>query len=104
MGNLAPGRPKYNLALNFSYVDIALNILASAVVLLLISYMRRNGALQVNLYLKCVLLMTLHQLISDTSLALNYPCGGSSPDFSCVAVFVGGFATGGIGASIWYVS
>jgi len=101
MGNLAPGRPTYNAALNFSYVDIILNIIASVAVLCVMRYMHRNGSLQMNLYLKCVLLMTIHQLIYDASLALNHPCGGSSPHYTCVAFFVGGFSTGGVGASIW---
>ena len=101
MGNLAPGRPVYNAALNFSYVDIVINIFASLLTLVLIWYMRRNGSLKINLYLKCVGMMTIHQLLYDASLTLNYPCPPASEYHECTAMFVGGFATGGVGASIW---
>ena len=101
MGNLAPGRPVYNAALNVSYIDIAFNIFASFLTLVLIWYMRHNGSLKVNLYLKCVLLMTFHQLVYDVALTLNYPCGPSTGNYACVSVFAGGFTFGGIGAAVW---
>ena len=101
MGNLVPGRPILNTAMNIYDINIAINVLASILTLVLIWFMRRNGTLKVNLYLKCVLLMTFHQMIFDIALLLGLPCSPSSLHHTCTSVYVGGFVFGGIGASVF---
>ncbi len=101
MGNLAPGRPTLNAALNIYYSNIAINVVASLLTLVLIWFMRRNGELKVNLYLKCVLMMTFHQMIYDASLALGFPCAPSTPYQTCTSIHVGGFVYGGLGAALF---
>ena len=101
MGNLAPGRPVYNTALNLYYANIGFNIFASFLTLVLIWYMRHNGSLKVNLYLKCVLLMTFHQLLFDISLTLNNECGVNSLFRACTSFFIACYTTGGLGAGLW---
>ena len=63
--------------------------------------MNRNGALRINLFTKCVVLMTVCQAIYDTSLLLNIPCGIATTHYTCTAFYIGGFTFGGIGAALW---
>ena len=83
------------------YINIVVNVIASMLTLVLFSYMRRNGNLRMNLYLKCVVLMTIFQGIYDASLSLALPCGSKTTNYTCSAFWVSGFFGGGIGASVW---
>ena len=99
MGNIASNRPIFSAALNIYIINCVLNVLASILTLVLIWFMRRNGTLRLNLFTVCVLLMTIYQLLFDLSLTLTGPCGPSTANYTCSAVFVGGFMGAGIGNS-----
>ena len=98
MGNLAPG-PILNVALYTYYVGIFINVVASLMTLSLIWYMRRNGSLRLNLYLKCVLLLTFHQTIYDMALNFTYICGPATGKKTCHMLHTFGYTFGGIGAA-----
>ncbi len=101
MFDYVPGRPIFNAAMIIYDVNITINVLVSILTLVLIWTMYRNGALRLNLFLKCVILMTVYQTIYDASLSINIPCGPSTVHYTCTAFYVGGFTMGGIGAAIW---
>lgn len=62
---------------NMMAVVMIINVIASLLTLGLIGFMRRNGTLRMNLYVKCVLLMTIYQTIADYFTGIFVTkCGG----------------------------
>ncbi len=97
---LVPGKPDLSLALSIFYANVVINISASILTLILIWYMHRYGTMKVNVYFKCVLLMTFYQLVYDCTL---YPViqGCDKVVGTCRAVALLGQYMGGLGAGIW---
>lgn len=100
---IVPGKPDLSLALSIFYANVIVNVTASILTLLLIWYMHRNGT-KVNLYIKCVVVMTIYQLAYDGTL---YPiiqvCGSASGKHGCTAVASCGQKMGGAGAATWSI-
>ena len=101
---------------NVIAVVVILNVIASLLTLLVIAFMRRNGTLRVNLYIKCVILMSFWQVIGDYfTLPLNSCFGNAPPSKTSFAgalqaednipldctIAVFGFGIGGYGSAIW---
>ena len=97
-------RPKFDLAMNILTWGVSLNVAASIITILLIFFMRRNGTLKVNLYVKCVLLMTLYQGIYDYALLpVDGRCGAPSGKHFCTAFYTFCFVVPGYGAALWSI-
>jgi len=73
-------------------VNAGINALASLVTLLLMTFMWRNGTLKVNLFIKCVMLMTFSQLLYDLAIPFR---------LSAQWIEYAGIIFGGMGASMW---
>ena len=59
---------KLKTAVVLLQIGTTINVVASALNLVLIKFMLRNGTIRLNPYIKCVLLMTVYQMIYDSSL------------------------------------
>jgi hypothetical protein len=82
-------------------INVIMNVSASFITILMIWRLWKKKVLRMNLYIKCVLIMTIFQLILDGSIGLEFYCAETTTYHTCTSIFVGGFGTGGIGASIW---
>ena len=97
---LVAGRPLYSTVLSVLDANILVNVLASVITLLLMVYMRARGTLRFSLYVKCVVFMTLYQMIYDTSLVpVIQFCPPRSGEHICTSVVTAGFVFGGLGAA-----
>ena len=95
-------RPRYNVALTIFNINIALNTLATILTFILILYMRNNGTLKMNLYLNCVLWLTLGQFLYESATPLTSEvCSPLSDNPTCTSIDFGFLALGGCGASLW---
>jgi len=98
-------------------VTMIINVIASLLTLGLIGFMKRNGTLRVNLYVKCVLLMTIYQTIADyCTQVFATKCGGINAvhwgsisgdvqpqgalPVDC-AIGAAGLIIGGYGSAVW---
>ena len=88
-------------ALSIYYCNIVINLAASIITLFLIWYMRRNNSLRVNTFMKCIVMMTVGQLVFDCALILEEPCGIHTGNAICTSVFVSSVVFGGISAATW---
>jgi hypothetical protein len=92
--------PKLDTALQIFYVWASINVAASIVTLFLIAFMFRNGTIKMNLYIKCVILLTLYQSMYDSSIIpFAKICTSGSGNSECIANSVVGFVYGGTGAA-----
>jgi len=65
---IVPGHPKLSNMLLVFDINVLLNVLASALTFSLIMFMRRNGTMKMNLYLRGVVFMTICQMTYDVSI------------------------------------
>ena len=101
---LVPLRPRFSVALTVFIVIVIINILASVITLILMIRMWKFGSLKVNLYVKCVMLMTICQLLYDASLIpIIFTCAASTERRVCTGISSIGFSVGGSGAAIWSI-
>lgn len=92
--------PRLNTALGIFYGWTIINVTASFITILLMAFMYRNGTLKINLYIKCVALLTVYQMMYDTAIIpFAHICTPSHGNSLCTANSVAGFVIGGCGAA-----
>jgi hypothetical protein len=100
--SIVPGHPKLSNMLLVFDINVLINVMASILTLCLFWFMRRNGTMVMNLYLKCVLFMTVCQMTYDISIfPILHACSSKSGNKLCTAVFSAGYSFGGAGAAVW---
>jgi hypothetical protein len=101
-----PDKPAFaNTAYTVFYANFAVNGVASVITILLMFSMWRAGRLKLNLYTKCVIQMTLFQLMYDIYLmdinSGTFTTGATQGYTSTPFVIeIGGLFGGGVGASV----
>ncbi len=99
--DLAPGRPTLAKARLVFWSFILTDAISTILTISLIFYMRRNRAIRLNAYLKCVLLMSGFQIVVNSSMMMQTWIGTSSPYPTGCVFYVLCLVMGGMGASLW---
>ena len=97
-------RPRYNTAFTLFYINIGVNGLATLLTIALIIYMKKKDALKLNLYTRCLLQMTIYQLLFELGAAMFTDVGNpfnNGPNGTATAAAVSALVLGGCGASMW---
>jgi len=99
-------RPRYTAAIRFFYANFAVNAFSSLLTLSLMFYMWKRGRMKFNLFTKCVLQMTLFQLLYEIFDPLRFEVahsgGYASGESSTLRVLtIGSLFLGGVGSSAW---